>query len=71
MVQSLTWVHKVLSFMPPVIPSIYIGTDDVLRPSIKLYLRPNNKYVAYLAPDTYESQYQMPHSSLSPQKSFT
>ncbi len=60
MAKYLTWGYKAISFVPPAILSIYPGPDDVLRPSNKLSLRPNDKNVLYRPPGTYEYQYQIP-----------
>ncbi len=44
--KALIWGHKVLIFMSPVVLSIYPGPDDVIRPSNKMSLRPNNRNVS-------------------------
>ncbi len=40
---ALIWWHKVLSFMSPVVLNIYPRPVDVVRPSNKMSLRPNNR----------------------------
>ncbi len=62
MAKALIYEHKSLSFMSPVVRSIYPEPDDVPRSSNKMSLRPNDRNLSYRPPSTYESQYQMPHN---------